>query len=63
MRRMKTRKYKSNDEIADRLVLLLSNADSASDESEAMGRVHAIGRHVELHRDQIIVALRKKANY
>ena len=60
---MATRKLKTNDEIADRLVLLLSNADAASDESKAIGRVHAIGRHVELHREQIIAGLRKKANY
>ena len=57
-------KYKTNDQIADRLVLLLSNVDSFVEGSGPwVGALHEVALHAHEYQAQIVAGLRKKANY
>ena len=49
----------TNDQIADRIILLRSNADSQPDEDETAGARLRLARFVIEHENEIVAALRQ----
>ena len=50
----------TNDQIADRITLLRSNADAQPDEDAAAGARLKLARFIIEHQEQIVEALRRK---